>query len=190
MATSSSLMRALIDRGFEEIGIEVLRAALADADDESDRWEAKGTNRRPERVYRAVAGLGNNSGGILILGASRSGGKWQLDGLHCPSEPGPWIEQVIRDNLSPPPPFRIQIYKFDSRSAAVVQVERHVEHLSIDPNGRVFRRQHGRTAAIGDGSELTRVVQERAAPLQNAVDIALPARELAAAVKGVAAEGR
>lgn len=190
MAAKSPSIGELIDRGFAEIDISELRAALASAGDEDDRWEIKGTDLRPEHVYRAVAGLGNNIGGILILGASRSGDTWQLEGRRFPGEPGPWIEQVIRDNLSPAPPFRIQIYNFDSRSAAVVQVERHAEHLSIDSKGRVFRRQHGRTAAIADGAELTRVVQERAAPLQNAVDIDLHARELAMAVEGTAAEGR
>ena len=184
-------IRELVERGSAEIEFEELCAALVAAGDEDDSWEAKGTKLGTEHVYRPIAGLANASGGLLVLGASRGDGHWVLDGIEVGDEPGPWIEQAIRDNLRPTPPFHLRVHILpDGRFVAVIRVERLAEHLVVTTKGQVFRRQHGRTAAVSDGLELTRLVQERAAPPSRVVDLDLPAIELAAAASATVTEGR
>jgi hypothetical protein len=190
MSTDPSLIRKLIERGSIEIGLDELRGALAVAGDEDDSWEAKGGQLRTDQVFRSVAGLANRSGGLLILGASRSNGNWQLDGIAFPTEPGLWIDQAIRDNLQPVPPNRIRTFELEGgRAVGLVLVDRHPEHLVLMPEGKVMRREHGRTVAVSDGAELTALVQGRTAPPASA-DIELPPVELAEAVAASVRDGR
>jgi hypothetical protein len=78
----------------------------------------------------------------------------------------------------------------EGRFVAIVRVERSAEHLVVTTKGQIFRRQHGRTAAVPDGLELTRLVQERAAPPSRVVDLDLSEVDLAAAVAATVDEGR
>jgi hypothetical protein len=191
MASDPSLLRALIDRGSEEIELDELRSALAAAGDEDDLWEAKGGQLRPEHIHRAVAGLANRSGGLLVLGASRIEDIWQLDGTTVTGEPGLWIDQVIRSGLQPAPPHRIRTYDLGGgRIAAIVRVERHPEHLAATHDGKILRREHGSTEPVADGAELTRMVQERAAPASAVINPDLSPDELAKAATTAALDGR
>jgi hypothetical protein len=58
---------------------------LDDAGDEGVTWEAKGAgeSRGPHRdsLGKAACGFANQIGGYLIVGATRSDGKWRLDGI-------------------------------------------------------------------------------------------------------------
>jgi hypothetical protein len=180
----------LVERGSAEISLDELTLALQAAGDEDDSWEAKGTELETEHVYRPAAGLANASGGLLVLGASRKEGRWLLDGVEVGGEPGPWIEQAIRDNLRPVPPFHLRVHPLPKgRFVAVVRVERSPEHLVVTTKGQVVRRQHGRTAVVPDGLELTRLVQERALPPNRVVDLEFSEADLAAAATAKVAEG-
>lgn len=190
VANATPSLFELIERGTAEIGLEELRTALAASGDEDDSWEAKGTNLRTEHIYRSVAGLANASGGLLLLGVSRRGEEWVLDGVEVSGEPGPWIEQAIRDNLRPTPQYRLRIHPLpQGRFLAVVRVDRMAEHLVVTSDGKVFRRQHGRTAVVPDGLELTRLVQERATSPGRVLDLDLASTELAAAVTATVRDG-
>jgi Schlafen, AlbA_2 len=95
---------------FDELALEHVRTFLAGAEDESILWEAKGGGERPHpRVVRkAVCGFANSRGGYLILGADRPDDTWSLSGIDFGSnveEPRTWLDQVIRDGMSPVPPM-------------------------------------------------------------------------------------
>lgn len=165
-------MRDLLDAPLDQIDCDRLRAVLAAAGDEDDRWEAKGGTLRAEHVFRAVAGLANRDGGLLAVGATRSAtGGWQLPGCTMPGEPGQWLARVVRDNLHPAPPIDVRTWEVaPGLHAALVRVQRHPTHLAVTHDGRVLRREHGSTEPIADGAELTRLVRARsgagpAAPL-------------------------
>jgi hypothetical protein len=64
------------------------------------------------------------------------------------------------------------------------------EHLVVTADGQVFCRQHGRTAVVSDGLELTRLMQERATSPGRVVDLDLCAPELAAAVMAKVDKGQ
>jgi hypothetical protein len=165
-------MRELLDTPLDQIGDDRLRAALASACDEDDRWEAKGGTLRPEQVFRAVAGLANRAGGLLVIGAARSAsGGWELTGCAIPGEPGQRLARVVRDNLRPPPPVDFRTWEVAAGvHVALVRVEPHPTNLTVTVDGRVLRREHGSTEPLADGAELTRLVRARsgagpAAPL-------------------------
>jgi hypothetical protein len=191
MANLGPSISDLVERASVEIGLEELRAALDVAGDEDDSWEAKGTKLRTEHASRPAAGLANAAGGLLLLGVSRQEGRWVLDGADVGGEPGPWIEQAIHDNLRPAPQFRLRIHPLpEGRFVAVIRVERMTDHLVVATDGRVYRRQHGRTAAVPDGLELTRLMQERATSPGRILDLDLSPPEIATAVTAMVADGR
>jgi predicted HTH transcriptional regulator len=156
-------VRSLLDRAVDELTVDELRAALASAGDEDDRWEAKGDDVRPEHVVKAIAGLANRTGGLLLLGASRaSDGSWVLAGTRFSAEPRQWVARVIRDSLTPSPECRMQMFEISpGHHAVVVRVDPHPNHLTVTNDGRVLRREHGSTEPVTDGAELTRLIQAR-----------------------------
>lgn len=82
-------MHELLDPPLDEISEDRLRAVLAAAGDEDGRWEAKGGTLRSEHVFRAVAGLANRDGGLLVIGATRlATGGWELSECAISGEPG------------------------------------------------------------------------------------------------------
>lgn len=157
-------MRSLLDRAVDELTLSDLRAALAGAGDEDDRWEVKGGDIRPLHVFKAIAGLANRTGGLLLLGASRAAdGSWELDGAPFPTEPGQWVARVIRSNLTPPPQYGIRVLEISpGKHAVVVRVDAHPNDLTVTTDGRVLHRDHDSTEPVTDGAELTRLVQARA----------------------------
>lgn len=168
-------VRALLERPVADVQLAELTAALAASGDENDRWEAKGGSVRSEHVVRAVAGLANREGGLLVLGASHAAnGRWTLDGSTFANEPGTWLARVLRDNLRPAPPHEIATLEVSpGRFAALVRVWPHPTHPIVTADGHVFRREHGSTEPLADGAELTALVRarnatSRAAPLDPA----------------------
>ena len=67
---------------FGALQLHDVAAFLAEADDESLLWEAKGGEGRPNAgaVRKAVCGFANSRGGYLILGTDRAGGAWTITG--------------------------------------------------------------------------------------------------------------
>ncbi|MDQ5808325.1 MAG: hypothetical protein M3320_06580, partial [Actinomycetota bacterium] len=184
-------MRDLLDRSFGEISLADVRAALAAARDEDARWEAKGATLRSEHVFRAVAGLSNREGGLLVLGATRiPNAGWRLDGVQLPGEPGQWVARVIRDNLRPP--HSVRTFELGhGQHAVLVRVERHPQHLAVTADGRVLRREHGSTEPIADGAELSRLVRARSgAGPAAALDPGLAPDELGDAALATVEAGR
>ena len=75
---------------------------LAAAGDEGVTWEAKSggpdsARPRPAVIQKAACGFANQIGGYLVIGASKDGGHWKLDGIEPPSEePALWVGQILR----------------------------------------------------------------------------------------------
>ncbi len=67
-----------------------LQAALDAAGEEDARWEAKGAGVDVNGICKAVAGLANHEGGVLVLGVDQEPGGWTISGMapRTDGEPG------------------------------------------------------------------------------------------------------
>ena len=160
-------MERLLAGPLSDLNADVLRRVLADVGDEDTRWETKGGVAHASAVVKAVAGLANRDGGVLVLGAERGDdGLWRLVGVApVRDEPALWLDKVLNDGLRPAPSFEVIVCSLDDgRWAGVVRVKRASEHLAVTSDGRVYRREHGQTRPVSDGTRLTQLVLERAHP--------------------------
>lgn len=161
-----------------------LKAVLAAAGEEDTGWEAKGPGVDASGIAKAVAGLANRDGGVLVLGAESAAGGWNVTGLEPrrDGEPGRWISDAVSDAIRPVPRIEAKIISVDAtgRWAAVVMVDPLQRDLAVHTSGRVYRRDHGRTSPVQDGASLTELVLRRAGVgLPARLDAALPPDELA-----------
>lgn len=162
-------MDDLLKADLAATSIEQLTAALAHAGDEDTRWEAKGGSGVVKRdsVLKAVAGLYNRDGGLLVLGASATDEGWKLDGLIFTEgdEPATWLASLIRGNLRPAPECFIKTFPVcGGRHVALLKVPPGEAHLTLPSSGILYRREHGHTARIVDGLSLTDYVLRRTSP--------------------------
>lgn len=135
-------------------------------------------------IRKAVAGLANHEGGALILGVEQGATGWTVSGMdpRRDKEPGRWITDLVAGAMAPVPRIDPRIVPVDAsgRWAAVVIVDPLRRDLTVLSNGRVVRRDHGRTSPVQDGSTLTDMVLRRAGVgVPARLDAALPADDLA-----------
>lgn len=185
-------MRRLLELTPQSITLEQLRFALHSAGDEDERFEIKGPRARPEQLIKSVGGLANRDGGILVVGAERdAGSSWRLAGrVTSVDEFGHWLGQIIGEHLKPVPGHTIRVFDDAGTSCAVVFVDAHADHLVATSDGKIFRREHGRTLPVDDGRRLTELVQARTGPgTPSAVDIESDPDRIAEAFVAAAQRG-
>lgn len=145
---------------FDQLTIESLREALPPGGYEPLTWEAKGTRATRETIRRHVCGFANSrEGGILVLGANQTrGGPWTFEGVALSAEPIAWIDQVIRDGLSPVPQFQVRMVgEGASGLVAAVDVRPLPDPPCITADGQVFERVPGRTVPVATAADLARL---------------------------------
>jgi hypothetical protein len=166
-----------------------VEAFLKEASEEGVTWEAKGGGEdqarpRPDSLRKAACGFANQIGGYLIIGASREGGKWRLDGIKVPTEePKLWIGQILRQ-LQPVPRFDVsQAFETaDGKMAIVVKVEPVAVPPCMTPDGRVFERVSGETLPVEDPGLLDRLLRRGEHARERAEHFARRAAERAIAL--------
>jgi hypothetical protein len=136
---------------------------LAEAGDEGITWEAKGAggSQGPHSgsLGKAACGFANQIGGYLIVGATRSDGKWSLDGIPRPAEePRLWLGQIFR-SLRPAPRFEISsLFELsDNRVAMVAMIDPVVAPPCMTAQGRIYERVSGETVEVRDPVLLDRL---------------------------------
>ena len=159
-------MQSLLDADPSRVTLDDLRAALDAAGDEDERFEIKDGRARSEQIQKAVAGLANRDGGVVVVGAERTAnGGWQLTGRQVQpgQELGVWLSQQIESHLKPAPGVTIRVLELAPGSvAAVLWVAPHPDSLVVRSDGAVFRREHGSTPPVQDGRRLAELIRERA----------------------------
>jgi Putative DNA-binding domain len=138
---------------------------LDDAGDEGVTWEAKGAgpSSGPHRdsLGKAACGFANQIGGYLIVGATRSDGKWRLDGIPRPAEePRLWVAQIL-EGLQPAPRFEVSdLFEMgDGRVAMVARVEPVAAPPCMTAQGRIYERVSGATVEVKDPGLLDRLIR-------------------------------
>lgn len=186
--TLATRMQRLLDADPDRVTLDDLRAALDAAGDEDERFEIKDGRARAEQVQKAIAGLANRDGGVVVLGAEQMGnGAWRLTGRQVQpgQELGVWVTQQVEGHLKPVPQVTIRVLELAPASvAAILWVAPHADSLVVRSDGVVFRREHGSTLPVQDGRRLAELIRERAG--QRAV-IALDAPADAVAASALAA---
>jgi hypothetical protein len=153
---------------WEDLGLDDVRAFLADAGDEGIRWEAKAADPRrpdakidPDLVRAAMCGLANSMGGYVIVGAIRDDEtkKWSLPGVVFPGgEPKTWVDDVA-ESLRPRPQIgEPHVWELEqNRAAAIVQVEPVAVPPCMTAGGQIFERTSGKTVRVTDPLVLARL---------------------------------
>jgi hypothetical protein len=138
---------------------------LAIAGDEGVIWEAKGAgpSSGPHRdsLGKAACGFANQIGGYLIVGATRSDGKWRLEGIPRPAEePRLWVTQIL-EALQPAPHFEVSdLFELgEDRVAMVVRVEPVAAPPCMTGQGRIYERVSGATVEVKDPGLLDRLIR-------------------------------
>jgi hypothetical protein len=151
-------MRTIFNIEWENLELQHVRDFLANAGEEGVTWEAKAEGQqrlRPEVVRRAVCGLANQIGGVVIVGAQRGGEAWELPGVETPrNETGLWVDQVL-SGLRPVPLYRHKHWPVgDGRVIAAIQVQPVVLTPCMTSDGQVFERVAGETIRVTDPTRL------------------------------------
>jgi Putative DNA-binding domain len=165
-ARPSDSLSDLFGVPWAELRLAAIESFLDEAGEEGVTWEAKGGGKdqarpRPASLRKAACGLANQIGGYLIVGASREGGRWMLDGIETPAEePKLWIGQILR-GLQPVPRFEVsEVFELDDRRVAfVVKVEPVAAPPCMTPDGRIFERVSGETLPVEDPVLLDRLLR-------------------------------
>lgn len=139
----------LLGPPLQELSLSDIQAFLDEADSEPLLWEAKGTEVDAHLVRKEVCGFANGrQTGFLILGASKDGGAWKLDGLDLDGDPPAWISDVIAGGLRPQPAVDVRSIGVDGgKHVAVVEIP----PVAIAPcisRGTVYERVSGRTVPV------------------------------------------
>jgi Putative DNA-binding domain len=139
---------------------------LSEAGDEGVTWEAKGggpdaPRPRAASIQKAACGLANQIGGFLLIGASKVGARWKLNGIEAPAEePALWVGQILRQ-LQPVPRFEVSepFTLADGRVSLVVKIDPVASPPCMTPDGRVFERVSGETLPVRDPALLERLIR-------------------------------
>lgn len=159
---------------WSEISLESITDFLGEAEEEGITWEAKADDdqraaarqgREPGKlttrtIRRAVCGLANQMGGLLILGARGGRGKpWTVCGFTPPEpEVRSWLERLIRDGLQPCPRVEVRCWTFgEGASIAAILVEPVAEPPCMTSDGNIYERLSGDTVRVGDPLQLARL---------------------------------
>ncbi|MCL4287117.1 MAG: putative DNA binding domain-containing protein [Thermoleophilia bacterium] len=139
-------MMNLFGSSWDDLTLEAVETFLAGAEEEPLLWEAKGTALEAYAVRKAVCAFANShEGGYLILGASREGRVWSLDGLQFPDEAAVWVDKVVGDGIRPRPEIDVKAFPVArNRHVAVVLVT----PITVPPcinRGTVYERVPGRS---------------------------------------------
>jgi hypothetical protein len=148
-------VRDLFGVAWHDVSLDDVRVFLEQAEDEPLLWEAKGTVAEPAHVRKAVGGFANShEGGVLILGASQSRRKWDLDGVQVPDEPPTWVSSVVHAGVRPAPAIDVRSFSVGSGRHVVLV---YVPPLADPPcvvRGTVYERVPGRTIPVKDPQRL------------------------------------
>jgi hypothetical protein len=122
----------------------------------------------------------------VIFGAEpgEAGAGWSLPGVIFPiDEPVRWIDDVIRDSLSPVPRFEPKTWAVgDRRTVAVIGVEPEAEPPCMTRGGSVYERVSSKTIRVNEPLVLLRLTERGAAAIEAAMSRARAAtRETKAA---------
>lgn len=158
---------------WKEISLESIARFLDQADEEGVTWEAKADDdqgaaaaqgREPGKlttrtIRRAVCGLANQMGGLIILGARGGRGKpWTVCGF-TPREPEvkSWLERLIRDGLQPSPRIEVCTWSIEGGTVAAILVAPVAEPPCMTSDGNIYERVSGDTVRVGDPLQLARL---------------------------------
>jgi hypothetical protein len=180
---------SLLGVPLQTIKIEDLQRFLDDAEAEPLLWEAKGTSLSKHDVRKEVCGFANGrESAYLILGASRDGDNWKLDGVDFGGDPPAWVSGVVADGLRPIPLVDVRSIPLGNRKhIAIVEVPP-VAHAPCICRGTVYERVSGRTVPVkepmrlaelykrGQNARALAVTQAAAAATEVIEHAALPGR--------------
>lgn len=138
---------------------DVERFLAPDEREEGLTWETKGTEVRRGHVWKSVAGLANQVGGFLILGARRVDGGWTVDGVTFDDEPRVWLTNQIVNGLRPVPDYDVTAFPVGAKHVAVVSVAPVAEPPCLTSRGQLYQRVSGATVAVTDPVAVARLME-------------------------------
>lgn len=156
-------------------------AFLAQSEDESLIWEAKGGEITPHHVRQAVSGFGNSElGGVLILGVTRDRAtrEWVPDHWEPPErEAQLWITNCLaRGGVRPRPWTGVKPWDVDGGGQiACVAVAPAAMPPILTSAGQAWERTSGATVKVTDPADLRRLFERGRAAAERAASIAVAA---------------
>jgi hypothetical protein len=144
---------------WDDLTLEAVEGFLDGQQDEGLTWETKGTEIRREHVWKSVAGLANQIGGFLIVGARREADGWTVDGVAFDDEPPVWFSNHIRNGLRPVPDYDVAAFPVDNgKHVAVVAVSPVAEPPCLTSHAQLYERVSGATVAVTDPVAVARLM--------------------------------